>query len=169
MKRQLPRATAFNAAKYRNNPKLIAKYLNDAHATDDTAFITGAIGNLARPRNGGHCRRGERRSRRSLQILPRRHGSRIRDSFEGADNARYSAGGKAGRRLVELGAEKQKDGTAYCLARVRWSPDEEKRLINLIAAGKSWTLISGMLKRSMKSVKLHAKTLRLVGAKKNAG
>jgi probable addiction module antidote protein len=51
------RATAFNAAKYRNNPKLIAKYLNDAHATDDTAFITGAIGNLARrPRNGGHCR-----------------------------------------------------------------------------------------------------------------
>jgi hypothetical protein len=27
----------------------------------------------------------------------------------------------------------------------------------------------GMLKRSMKSVKLHAKTLRLVGAKKNDG
>jgi hypothetical protein len=26
-----------------------------------------------------------------------------------------------------------------------------------------------MLKRSMKSVKLHAKTLRLVGAKKNEG
>jgi DNA-binding NarL/FixJ family response regulator len=29
----------------------------------------------------------------------------------------------------------------------------------LIAAGKSWTLISGTLKRSMKSVKVHAKTL----------
>ena len=29
----------------------------------------------------------------------------------------------------------------------------------MIAAGKSWTLISGTLKRSMKSVKLHAKTL----------
>jgi hypothetical protein len=28
-----------------------------------------------------------------------------------------------------------------------------------------WTLISGMLKRSMKSVKLHAKTRRLLGAK----
>jgi hypothetical protein len=48
-------------------------------------------------------------------------------------------------------------------------PEEEKRLLNLIAAGKSWTLISGMLKRRMKSVQLHAKTLRLVGAKKNAG
>jgi DNA-binding NarL/FixJ family response regulator len=55
------------------------------------------------------------------------------------------------------------------MPRVRWTPEEEKRLLNLIAAGKSWTLISGMLKRSMKSVKLHAKTLRLVGAKKNEG
>jgi hypothetical protein len=53
------------------------------------------------------------------------------------------------------------------MPRVRWTPEEEKRLLNLIAAGKSWTLISG--KRSMKSVKLHAKTLRLVGAKKNEG
>jgi DNA-binding NarL/FixJ family response regulator len=43
------------------------------------------------------------------------------------------------------------------MPRVRWTPEEEKRLLNLIAAGKSWTLISGMLKRSMKSVKLHAK------------
>jgi hypothetical protein len=55
----------------------------------------------------------------------------------------------------------------------RICPREESlqvyRLHDLIAAGKSWTLISGMLKRSMKSVKLHAKTLRLVGAKKNNG
>ena len=55
------------------------------------------------------------------------------------------------------------------MPRVRWTPEEEERLLNLIAAGKSWTLISGMLKRSMKSVKLHAKTLRLPGAKKNEG
>jgi len=52
------------------------------------------------------------------------------------------------------------------MPRVRWTPEEEERLLHLIAAGKSWTLISGMLKRSMKSVKLHAKTLRLLGAKK---
>ena len=56
-----------------------------------------------------------------------------------------------------------------CNARVRWTPEEEERLLNLIAAGKSRTLISGMLKRGMKSVKLHAKTLRLLGAKKNEG
>src|ERR1700730_13364544 len=42
---------------------------------------------------------------------------------------------------------------------IRWTPEEEKRLLNLTAAGKSWTLISGSLKRSMKSVKFHAKTL----------
>jgi probable addiction module antidote protein len=38
---------AFDAAKYRNNPKMIAKYLNDALATDESAFATRAIGNLA--------------------------------------------------------------------------------------------------------------------------
>jgi hypothetical protein len=27
---------------------------------------------------------------------------------------------------------------------VRWTPEKEKRLLDLIAAGKSWTLISGM-------------------------
>jgi hypothetical protein len=43
------------------------------------------------------------------------------------------------------------------MPRIRWTPEEDERLLDLIAAGKSWTLISGMLKRSMKSVKLHAK------------
>jgi len=45
------------------------------------------------------------------------------------------------------------------MPRIRWTPEEDERLLDLIAAGKSWTLISGMLKRSMKSVKFHAKTL----------
>ena len=53
------------------------------------------------------------------------------------------------------------------MPRVRWTPEEGKRLLDLMAAGKSWTLISGMLKRSMKSVKLHAKTLQQTVAKKN--
>src|SRR5712672_1595372 len=36
------------------------------------------------------------------------------------------------------------------MPRIRWTPEEDERLLDLIAAGKSWTLISGMLKRSMK-------------------
>jgi DNA-binding NarL/FixJ family response regulator len=55
---------------------------------------------------------------------------------------------------------------AVVMPRLRWTPEEKKRLLDLIAAGKSWTLISATLKRSMKAVKLHAKTLRRAGAKK---
>jgi hypothetical protein len=55
------------------------------------------------------------------------------------------------------------------MPRVRWTPEEDERLVNLIAAGKSWTSISGILKRSMKSIELHAKTIRLVGARKERG
>jgi len=49
---------------------------------------------------------------------------------------------------------------------IRWTPEEELRLRDLTAKGKSWTLISGTLKRSMKSVKLHAKTLRRADGEK---
>ena len=67
------------------------------------------------------------------------------------------------RRLVELGLKASK-----------WLRDAEDTLDARRGRAasrsdrrrKSWTLISGMLKRSMKSVKLHAKTLRRVGAKK---
>ena len=52
------------------------------------------------------------------------------------------------------------------MPRVRWTLEEEKRLLDLMAAGKSWTLISATLKRSMKAVKLHAKSLRQASAKK---
>jgi hypothetical protein len=45
------------------------------------------------------------------------------------------------------------------MPRIRWTPEEEKRLLDLLAAGKSWTLISVTLKRSMASVKLQAKRL----------
>jgi probable addiction module antidote protein len=50
---QMSKATAFDTPKYRNNPKLIAKYLNDALATDDAAFAIRAIGNLARAHGMG--------------------------------------------------------------------------------------------------------------------
>jgi len=49
----MAKGPAFDAAKYRNNPKMIAKYLNDALATDESAFATRAIGNLARAHGMG--------------------------------------------------------------------------------------------------------------------
>ena len=42
------KARAFNAAKYRNNPKMIAKYLNHALATGDGIIIAQAIGDMIR-------------------------------------------------------------------------------------------------------------------------
>ena len=46
----MSKATAFE---YRSNLKAIANYLNDALATDDAAFTTRAIGNLARAHGMG--------------------------------------------------------------------------------------------------------------------
>ena len=43
----MPTAAAF-AAKYRNNPRAIAKYLNDALSTRDPVLITKAIGDMVR-------------------------------------------------------------------------------------------------------------------------
>ena len=42
------KARAFNAAKYRDNPKMIAKYLNHALATGDEILIAQAIGDMIR-------------------------------------------------------------------------------------------------------------------------
>ena len=42
------KARAFDAAKYRNNPKMIAKYLNHALAKGDAILITQAIGDMIR-------------------------------------------------------------------------------------------------------------------------
>lgn len=44
----MPKSCAFDAAKYRDNPKSIAKYLNAALATGDAAIITKAIGDMVR-------------------------------------------------------------------------------------------------------------------------
>jgi probable addiction module antidote protein len=44
----LPKARAFDPAEYRDNPKMIAKYLNNALASGDVALITKAIGDMAR-------------------------------------------------------------------------------------------------------------------------
>ena len=40
------KAGSFDAQKYRDNPKMIAKYLNVALASDDAAVIVMAIGDM---------------------------------------------------------------------------------------------------------------------------
>jgi hypothetical protein len=46
------------------------------------------------------------------------------------------------------------------MPRIRWTLEEDERLLGLIAAGQSWTFISAALRRDTNSVKLHAGTLR---------
>jgi probable addiction module antidote protein len=44
----MPRARPFNAAKYRDDPRAIAKYLNNALSTGDPVQLTKAIGDMVR-------------------------------------------------------------------------------------------------------------------------
>ena len=66
----MPKAGAFEAAKYRDNPKMIAKYLNHALATGDAILITKAIGRYD-PRSKRDTSFAEDRvaTRQSLQII----------------------------------------------------------------------------------------------------
>jgi probable addiction module antidote protein len=44
----MPGAHGFDAAKYRDAPKAVAEYLNDALSTEDPFLITRAIGTMVR-------------------------------------------------------------------------------------------------------------------------
>jgi probable addiction module antidote protein len=44
----MPRARFYDAAEYRDDPKMIAKYLNLALATGDAVLVTKAIGDMVR-------------------------------------------------------------------------------------------------------------------------
>ena len=44
----MQKAGSFDVEKYRDNPKIIAKYLNVALASDDAAVIVKAIGDMLR-------------------------------------------------------------------------------------------------------------------------
>jgi hypothetical protein len=46
------------------------------------------------------------------------------------------------------------------MPRIRWTLEENERLLGLVAAVKSWTFISAALRRDTNSAKLHAGTLR---------
>jgi len=41
-----------------------------------------------------------------------------------------------------------------------WTPEEDRRLLDLIEAGKSWLLISANLKRTVKSIRDRAQRLK---------
>jgi DNA-binding NarL/FixJ family response regulator len=41
-----------------------------------------------------------------------------------------------------------------------WIADEDRKLLDLIEAGKAWTSIAVLLKRSQASVKVRARTLK---------
>ena len=44
----MPKARPFDAAKYRDDPRAIAEYLNDALSTGDPVLIIKAIGDMVR-------------------------------------------------------------------------------------------------------------------------
>jgi hypothetical protein len=46
-----------------------------------------------------------------------------------------------------------------------WTPAEDQRLLELIGSGKSWVLISALLKRSQLSIKERARYLKRRSAK----
>jgi hypothetical protein len=52
------------------------------------------------------------------------------------------------------------------MPKILWTPEEDERLLKLMAAGKSWTFISAALRREMNSVKFHAAALRRAAPKK---
>jgi photosystem II stability/assembly factor-like uncharacterized protein len=44
-----------------------------------------------------------------------------------------------------------------------WTPEEDRRLLDLIDAGKSWVFISANLKRPLKSIRIRLKLLKAKG------
>ena len=57
----MSKGPAFDAAKYRNNPKMIATYLNNALATDDPAFMLSSLAGATVSVIGARRRMGDGR------------------------------------------------------------------------------------------------------------
>jgi len=63
-----PKARAFDAAKYRDDPRAIAEYLNDAISTGDPVVITKAIGDMVRAQGVGQNLRRKLHQRDLIQF-----------------------------------------------------------------------------------------------------
>jgi probable addiction module antidote protein len=101
------KARAFDAAKYRNNPKMIAKYLNHALAKGDGILIAQAIGDMIRAQ--GVTRVSQRLRRESLYRSFRGHsGPRFGTAIKAIVALNIQLVAKPSARLVKLGLKKGK-------------------------------------------------------------
>lgn len=66
MAKKKPKTTAFDAAEYLENDEAISAYLEDALATEDPAFISHALGTVARARGMARIAKKAGLSRESL-------------------------------------------------------------------------------------------------------
>ena len=102
-KKITPRAGAF-AAKYRDDPRAIAEYLNDAISSGDPVVFTKAIGDMVRAQ--GVTRFSQRAGMRRDNLY-RTFKGETRPAFDTVMNVLIALDiqimVKPGRRLVELG------------------------------------------------------------------
>ena len=103
------KARAFDAAKYRNQPKMIAKYLNHALATGDAILITQAIGDMIRAQGVTRVSQKVRLRRDSLYRSFRGHtGPRFETVIKAIVALNIQLVAKPSARLVKLGVKKGK-------------------------------------------------------------
>jgi hypothetical protein len=93
----MSKAATFNAAKYRSNRGRRLQTTSMTRSRPMTPLLSERLVISRAPTEWGPL--PKRRSRRSIQIAPRRHGSNVRHSIEGADRTRRAVVGKAGCKL----------------------------------------------------------------------
>jgi probable addiction module antidote protein len=103
------KARAFDAAKYRDNPKMIAKYLNHALATGDGIIIAQAIGTMIRAQGVTSVSQKIGLRRDSLYRSFRKHsGPRFETAIKAIVALNIQLVAKPSERLVRLGLKKGK-------------------------------------------------------------
>jgi len=103
-KRRTSSGEAFGT-KYREKPRAIAEYLNDALSTNDPVHITKAIGGHgARSRcDEGFPKKPDLIERTSIDRLEGGNQTLVRNDLGCADRARHTIDRETVRRRVELG------------------------------------------------------------------
>jgi len=103
------KARAFDAAKYRDNPKMIAKYLNHALATGDGIIIAQAIGAMIRAQGVTRVSQKIGLRRESLYRSFRGHGGpRFETAIKAIVALNIQLVAKPSARFVKLGLKKGK-------------------------------------------------------------